>query len=77
MAPSPRGGGFHVRRWFSANSPSPVGPRGREVRQTRNRASFVGPSSMWAPFKPAKPALECGSSSYRLPPLVIPRSRKG
>jgi hypothetical protein len=24
----------------------------------------------WAPFIPAKPALDCGSSSYRLPPLL-------
>jgi hypothetical protein len=39
-------------------------------RLSRNRASFVGPSLMWAPFMPAKPALECGSSSYRLPPLI-------
>jgi len=42
---------------------------GGTARRSRNRASFVGPSSMWAPFMPAKPALECGSSSYRLPPL--------
>jgi hypothetical protein len=39
-------------------------------RQSRNRASFVGPSSMWAPFMPAKPTLECGSSGYRLPLLI-------
>jgi hypothetical protein len=38
----------------------------------RQPASFVGPSSMWAPSMPAKPALECGSSSYRLPPLIHP-----
>src|SRR5208282_860394 len=25
---------------------------------------------MWQPFLRAKPALECGSSSYRLPPLL-------
>ena len=25
---------------------------------------------MWVPFMPAKPALECASSSYRLPPLI-------
>jgi hypothetical protein len=35
------------------------------ARRSRKRASFVGASSMWAPFMPAKPAVECGSSSYR------------
>jgi hypothetical protein len=35
--------------------------------RSRNETWFGGRSSMWAPFLRAKPALECGRSSYRLP----------
>ena len=36
----------------------------------RNQTYSAGRSAMWAPFMPAKPTLECGSSSYRTPPLL-------
>ena len=44
--------------------------RGSAGRRSRNQTRLVGQSSMWAPFVRAKPALDCGSSSYRLPPLL-------
>ncbi len=60
---------FLVRVSARSNRDPAIFERRRASRRSSRLASFVGASSMWAPFMPAKPAVECGSSSYRLPPL--------